>query len=183
MSKALKNLRQDGCYYVDKTALIQDLVRRGRYYFLSRPRRFGKSLLVDTIKCLFEGRKELFEGLAIDDSWNWAKNKHPVVRISFDGKYKDWKDIEKKLLVQFAMLEEKYQFQFPPSVPNAAPEKMIYTLFHLHQKTGKKVVVLIDEYDNPILSQIVNRDQAQENSDYLKDFYGTLKGCQSGYSF
>ena len=78
-------LREEGCYYVDKTGLVMDLIESGSYFFLSRPRRFGKSLLVDTLKELFEGNRALFEGLAADTRWDWTK-RYPVIRISFsDG--------------------------------------------------------------------------------------------------
>ena len=83
--QTLGNIRARNCYYVDKTPHVLRLVREGTHYFLSRPRRFGKSLLVDTLKELFEGNAELFRGLAIHGEWDWAV-KHPVVRISFGGR-------------------------------------------------------------------------------------------------
>ncbi|MCX8144666.1 MAG: AAA family ATPase, partial [Bacteroidia bacterium] len=77
--QSFENIRKDNYIYVDKTNYIYDLLNSGKYFFISRPRRFGKSLLVDTIKCLFEGKKELFEGLFIYDKWNWEE-KYPVIR-------------------------------------------------------------------------------------------------------
>ena len=79
-------LRNTNSYYVDKTSLIQDLIERGDHYFLFRPRRFGKSLLISTLKALFEGQEVLFKGLDIHDHWDWSSI-HPVVRLSFGGKY------------------------------------------------------------------------------------------------
>ncbi|MCY4303007.1 MAG: AAA family ATPase, partial [Aestuariivita sp.] len=83
-----ETIRSEGFYYADKTPLIRRLVEDGRHYFLSRPRRFGKSLLVSTLKALFEGREELFNGLDIQDHWDWSVV-HPVVRLSFDGMYNE----------------------------------------------------------------------------------------------
>ncbi|WP_037486335.1 AAA family ATPase, partial [Sphaerotilus natans] len=80
----LRQIREDGYYYVDKSGMAVDLIDAGKYYFLSRPRRFGKSLLVDTLKELFEGNRALFTGLAADSRWDWSK-RHPVIRISFAG--------------------------------------------------------------------------------------------------
>ncbi len=82
--QSFSDLRQDGCYHVDKTPLIWQMIDEGRYYFLSRPRRFGKSLLVDTLQELFEGNESLFEGLDIHPHWDWSV-KHPVVRLTLDG--------------------------------------------------------------------------------------------------
>ncbi|MCY4444526.1 MAG: AAA family ATPase, partial [Proteobacteria bacterium] len=79
-----RSIRENNFYYVDKTKHLKTLIKEGKYYFLSRPRRFGKSLLVSTLNNLFKGEKELFKDLHIYDHWNWSK-KHPVIRISFDG--------------------------------------------------------------------------------------------------
>ena len=92
-----RRLRQKDAYYVDKTPLIRRLVDDGDYYFLSRPRRFGKSLLISTLKSLFECDEELFRGLDIHDNWNWSAP-HPVVRLSFGGKYSDADDLERSIL-------------------------------------------------------------------------------------
>ncbi|MDE0097760.1 MAG: AAA family ATPase, partial [Gammaproteobacteria bacterium] len=89
-----RRLREQDCYYVDKTRLIRELIDQGDYYFLSRPRRFGKSLLVDTLRSLFEGSEELFRGLDIHGHWDWAAQ-HPVVRLSFGGKYNEPEDVER----------------------------------------------------------------------------------------
>ncbi|MCG5505069.1 AAA family ATPase, partial [Ectothiorhodospira variabilis] len=83
--QTFSEIREGGYYYVDKTPIIERLVQQNKYYFLSRPRRFGKSLLLDTLRCLFEGRQSLFEGLYIHDRWDWQQT-HPVIRLSFgDG--------------------------------------------------------------------------------------------------
>ena len=93
------SLRDDGSYYVDKTALLKQLIDEGRFYFLSRPRRFGKSLLVSTLKALFEGQEDLFRGLNIYDHWDWS-GKFPVVRLSFDGGYGQPGNVESHSLRQ-----------------------------------------------------------------------------------
>jgi len=95
--QSFSRLRETDSYYVDKTPMIRDLIERGDYWFLSRPRRFGKSLLVDTLKALFEGQKTLFRGLEIHDHWDWSVI-HPVVRLSFDRKYDPPEHIERNIL-------------------------------------------------------------------------------------
>ena len=97
-------IRNEGFYYVDKTPLIRQLVSAGRHYFLSRPRRFGKSLLVDTLKALFAGQEELFRWLDIHDHWDWSVT-HPVVRLSFDRKYDGPEDIERNNANQLGLIE------------------------------------------------------------------------------
>ncbi|MEB3299817.1 MAG: AAA family ATPase [Candidatus Sericytochromatia bacterium] len=82
--QTFREIREEGCYYVDKTGHAVDLVRSGKMFFMSRPRRFGKSLFVDTLKELFEGNRELFTGLAAEDRWDWSV-KHPVIRLSFSS--------------------------------------------------------------------------------------------------
>ena len=105
-----ENLRQRNCYYVDKTHIIKELIDDGYCYFLSRPRRFGKSMIVSTIKRLFEGKKELFEGLFIYNNWDFCeKNQHPVIRISFDGgRNKTPNNIDKNIISQLESIEQDY---------------------------------------------------------------------------
>ncbi len=112
-------LRESNSYYVDKTLLIQDLIERGDYCFLSRPRGFGKSQLLDTIKTLFEGREELFEGLVICDHWDWSVS-CPVVRLSFDRLYGEPKDIERSILSQLNEIEQEAALS--TSIWQTAPE-------------------------------------------------------------
>lgn len=143
-------IRNDGCYYVDKTAIIQNLIEEGSFYFLSRPRRFGKSLLLDTFKSLFEGEENLFRGLAIYDHWDWSV-KCPVVRLSFDAKYNEPGDLERNVYTQLLINERNAGLETVVQNLDSGPNRLLNLLDHLHHKTGERVVVLADEYDKPIL--------------------------------
>ncbi|MCY4219345.1 MAG: AAA family ATPase [Gammaproteobacteria bacterium] len=103
--QTFSTLREEGCYYVDKTPLIRELIRTGRHYFLSRPRRFGKSLLVSTRKELFDGNEPLFRGLDIHPHWDWSV-KYPVVRISFGGNNDTPDEIQNHVLNQLYKIEQ-----------------------------------------------------------------------------
>ncbi|MCY4289101.1 MAG: AAA family ATPase [Aestuariivita sp.] len=166
-------LRTTNSYYVDKTPLIRDLVERGDHYFLSRPRRFGKSLLIDTLKALFEGQEALFTGLDIYDHWDWSVS-HPVVRLSFGGKYNEPEEIEGDLLEQLEAVEDKYGLT-AATTANSGPTRLRNVLRRLHQKTEQRVVVLVDEYDKPILDVLEHPEQARSNREYLRGFYGIIK--------
>ena len=172
---SFRNIRDRGYYYVDKTRHIQRLVDEGEYYFLSRPRRFGKSLLVDTLHELFAGSEELFRGLYIHERWDW-KAKHPVVRLSFDGKYSEPGNLESSIFNQLIALEEDAGI-VPLAEARTGPDRLQYLIHRLYRKTGQQVVVLVDEYDKPILETLENRQQAEANRDYLRGFYGIIKGC------
>ncbi len=173
-------LRNTGSYYVDKTSLIQNLIAQGDYWFLSRPRRFGKSLLVSTLKALFEGREELFNGLDIQDHWDWSVT-HPVVRLSFDGKYNEPEDIARNLRTQLDVIERNAGL--PKATYQTAPERLLDLLDRLHHMTGQRVVVLVDEYDKPILDTLRDPDQARANREYLRGFYGMIKGSAAHVRF
>ena len=168
-----RTIREEGCYYVDKTPLIRRLVDGGRYYFLSRPRRFGKSLLIDTLRELFSGNEPLFRGLAIHEQWDWSET-HPVVRISFGGKYNEPEDLANDILVQLAILERNADLA-PESGNLTGPGRLRSLLDRLHDKTGKRVAVLVDEYDKPILDVLDKPEMANANREYLRGFYGVIK--------
>ncbi len=174
-------LREENYYYVDKTPLIQQLVSCGRHYFLSRPRRFGKSLLVDTLKELFGGNEPLFQGLHIHDHWDWSV-RHPIVRLSFDGKYKDPMDTEHEIQSQLALIEKQAGLE-PPSTPCPAQSRLRTLFANLHYATGLQVVVLVDEYDKPILDVIDNEAMAIANRDHLGGVYGIIKGSAEHVRF
>ena len=176
-----RTIREQDFYYVDKSSHIQRLVNQGRYYFLSRPRRFGKSLLVDTLRELFEGNESLFRDLAIHDKWDWSA-KHPVVRLSFDGKYNEPRDVERSVLNQLVWIEEENQLE-PLDPASTGPERLQDILRRLHRTTGQQVVVLVDEYDKPILDVIGNPEMATANRDYLRGFYGIIKGSAEHVRF
>jgi len=166
-------IRSENFYYVDKTSLIRKLVDEGRHYFLSRPRRFGKSLLLDTIKALFEGQEALFRGLAIHDHWDWSVT-HPVLRLSFGGKYDGPEDIEGDIIEQLEGLEREHDLA-PAPASDTAPRRLRNLLDRLHRKAGQQVVVLVDEYDKPILDALHDPARARANRDYLRGVYGIIK--------
>ncbi len=174
-------IRSGDFYYVDKTPLIRQLVDGGRHYFLSRPRRFGKSLLVDTIKALFEGQEELFRGLAIHPHWDWSVT-HPVVRLSFGRKYDTPEDIERNIANQLGLIEHAVGLD-PSSIAEAPPERLRTLLYRLHHKTGQQVVVLVDEYDKPILDGLHDPDMARANRESLRSVYGMIKDSAAHVRF
>ncbi len=174
-SPAFRNIRERGCYYVDKTPHIHRLTDGGEYYFLSRPRRFGKTLLVDTMQELFEGSEELFRGLHIHDRWDWSVS-HPVVRLSFGGKYSQPVDLENNTNVQLAEIEKDAGIE--PLTPTvSAPDRLYRLIRELHRTAGRQVVVLVDEYDKPILDTLENETLVRANRDYLRGLYGVIKDC------
>ena len=169
-----RTLREEGCYYVDKTALIGQLIKQGRHYFLSRPRRFGKSLLVDTLQALFEGHEALFRGLAIHEHWDWSPAQaHPVVRFSFGARYNRPDALERNLHTQLAILERQHGLS--PGTPVESPDRLLDLLHRLHEHTGRQVVVLVDEYDKPLLDVLSDPEQFETHRDTLGGFYGVLK--------
>ncbi len=167
-----KKLRSGGFLYVDKTEEIYHLASEGGYYFLSRPRRFGKSLLVSTLKELFSGRKELFSDLWIEDKWDWDK-KHPVLHIPFSSLgYKELgldralhRHLDKEIARRgFDIDEESLSQKF---------EELLRALSQENQ-----VVLLIDEYDKPIIDYLGDElEQAIANQQVLKNFYSVIKDC------
>ena len=179
--QSLRTIRDNDCYYVDKTPLIHELVSQGRHYFLSRPRRFGKSLLIDTLRELFSGNEPLFRGLAIHEQWDWSET-HPVVRLSFDGKSSEVGNLEGNVLKQLEIIERN--FGLDPAPPtDAGPERFMDLLDRLHRKTGREVVVLVDEYDKPILDVLDKPELAIANREYLRGFYGVIKGSAEHVRF
>ncbi len=135
--QSFRRLREKDCYYVDKTTLIAELIRRGEHYFLSRPRRFGKSLLIDTLRELFSGNEPLFRGLAIHDHWDWSET-HPVVRIGFGAKSSEPGNLEGNVRKQLEIIERNFGLDPAPST-DKGPDRFIDLLDRLHHKTGKQV--------------------------------------------
>ncbi len=158
--------------YVDKTKEIYELLNEaGKYFFLSRPRRFGKSLFIDTLQEVFEGNKELFKGLYIYDKYNFEK--YPVIKISWAGAdYQTTDDLEAKIRTVFRQNQERLGIECRESRPNRHFEELIQKVYKKYQKP---VVVLIDEYDKPILNVIENINQARINREIIKGIYEVLK--------
>lgn len=173
-------IREEGYYYVDKTHLAQELVNEGVHYFLSRPRRFGKSLFLDTLKELFEGNEPLFRGLAIHDQWDWSVQ-YPVLRISFgSGNFNEVDFLAKSLAEQLTVLEQQWGLS---AVFETASGRFKSLIQQVEQQTHLPVVILIDEYDKPILDALENRDLASANRDFLRGFYSTIKDYDAKIKF
>ncbi len=178
--QSFRNLRERNCYYVDKTAYIERLVDEGTHYFLSRPRRFGKSLFLDTLKELFEGNEKLFEGLHVHAGWNWGE-RHPVVRLSFSGgNFTETAGLHAYVAAQLNRLERAAGVQ---ACFDTAPERFGDLLTSLHERNGQPVVVLVDEYDKPILEALGAPPVARANRDFLRGLYGVIKDCDAHVRF
>ncbi|NWH05056.1 ATP-binding protein [Desulfobacter latus] len=163
--------------YVDKTDLIHQIISQGKYYFLSRPRRFGKSLLIDTIAEAFQGKKELFSGLFIENSWDWDE-KYPVIHIDLaESVIKSPDRLDQRLHRILAIKAEQAGFTLTCSHVDDCFEELIQKLYH---KNNRRVVVLVDEYDKPILDNITDPETACELRDGLRNFYSVLK-AQGAY--
>ena len=168
-----RTIREEGLYYVDKTQLIHEMVREGRHYFLSRPRRFGKSLLVDTLRQLFSGNESLFRGLLIHEQWDWTDT-YPVIRLSFGGKTNESGNLEANVHKQLEIIGRNFDLDLGPPT-EAGPDRFMDLIDQLHRNTGRQVVVLVDEYDKPILDTLNKPDIAESNREYLRGFYGVIK--------
>jgi hypothetical protein len=163
---------EGGYYYVDKTALAWQLIENGKYYFLSRPRRFGKSLFLDTLKEIFSARQDLFRGLAIDAHYDWQVS-HPVLRLNLARR----NHVSVQQCVEMVNHQlQAYEQEFGLPAGASAPALRLADLIaRLHLQTGKKVVVLVDEYDKPILDHIDQPESARQMRDFLRDLYSALK--------
>jgi hypothetical protein len=177
-------LRSEGYIYIDKTPFIAQMTRQGGACFLSRPRRFGKSLLVDTMEQAFSGKHELFTGLYLDSpesGWDWSK-KHPVIKISFGtGSYKNLDELRQSILFQIEEIHQKLGLPPPTdSLPSLALRKLIKSAFASANTT---VVVLIDEYDKPILDALPDIELSTLMRTELRSFYGILKDADEFLRF
>ena len=172
-----ESLRKDGYMYVDKTAWVYKLVNTGRYYFLSRPRRFGKSLLLSTIEAYLEGKRELFEGLAIEQlEKNWTK--HPILHLDLNTeKYTTPEALDAILDDALSGWESLYGRRESERSLSLRFQGIIRRAC---EQTGERVVILVDEYDKPMLQAIGNPELQTAYRDTLKAFYGALKS-RDGY--
>ncbi len=178
---SLRKIRTRDCYYVDKTDHVRRLAEGGDYYFLSRPRRFGKTLLVDTLQKLFEGSEEPFRGLAIHDGWDWSA-RHPVVRLDFSGVGRFDGPDGVRGTVEAQLEETEMQAGLEPG-PAGAAIRFRHLIRTLHERTGQRAVVLVDEYDKPILDALGDRELALANRDFLRSLYGVIKACDEQLRF
>ena len=178
--RSFLEVREENCYYVDKTAYIGRLLDEGKHYLLSRPRPFGKSLFPDTCKELFAGSEPLFRGLAIHDRWDWSV-RHPVLRLSFgSGHFQRPNDLRKEVEDRLRDLEEETGVANRRVGPAARLRRLIETL---HGRTGRRVAVLIDEYDKPVLDALETPDVARANRDFLRGLYAVVKDCDAHIRF
>ena len=172
-----ESLRKDGFFYVDKTALMYQLVTTGRYYFLSRPRRFGKSLLISTLEAYFQGKKELFDGLAVaslEKEWK----QHPVLHLDLNTQnYSSVSALEDILNEALSGWEDMYGAN---DVEIGFARRFAGIIRRAATTTGERVVILVDEYDKPLLQTIGNPELQEEYKKILKSFYGALKS-EDGY--
>ena len=179
--QTFREVREQDCYYVDKTGYARRLLDEGKHYFLSRPRRFGKSLFLDTLKELFEGNEPLFEGLAVRNGWDWSV-RHPVLRLDFSsGHYRGSDDLWIELAAQLEILEEEAGIVGRPDAP--ASVRFRHLIRGLHRRSGQPVVVLVDEYDKPILDALDVPDIAGANRDFLRGLYATVKFSDADIRF
>jgi hypothetical protein len=177
-----KKLIEGNYIYVDKTEYIYKLIQEGgNYYFLSRPRRFGKSLLISTIRYLFEGKKELFRELYIYDKWNWDET-YPVLRIDFaKTQVKNEEELQKELKATIIETGRRYDYEYNQEYTiNRNLEKLIE---RVNEVSKKQVVILIDEYDKPILDNIEKKEGVEMIREVLKGFYSVLKGLDEYIKF
>ena len=175
-----EDLRKEGYCYVDKTELMYQLVQSGKYYFLSRPRRFGKSLLLSTIQAYFEGKKELFRGLAVEQlEQEW--NTYPVLHLDLNAQKYDTPESLYSMLND-ALCNWESQYETRPSETTHSL-RFQGVIQRAAEKCGQKVVVLIDEYDKPMLQAIGNEPLQTEYRNTLKAFYGVLKSCDKYLRF
>jgi len=175
-----ESLRKDNYLYIDKTALIYKLVNTGRYYFISRPRRFGKSLLVSTLSAYFQGKKELFEGLAIEElEKDWKRV--PVFHLDLNnGKYDSLEGLNAVLNDHLSRWESIYGTR--PSEQTLSL-RFAGVIERAHQQTGERVAILIDEYDKPLLQNIGNDEMQEKLRATLRSFYSVIKGNDKDITF
>ena len=164
----LREMRTQGYAYVDKTPFVARLVEQGKYYFLARPRRFGKSLFVDTLAEAFMGSRELFEGLYLEEHWDWSRS-YPVLRFDFGrGEAHGPAALEDKIAYQINSQAEALGVALTEAEIGNRFDQFI---LRLARAIGQPVVVLIDEYDKPILDNFGNPSLAQALREVLKNFY------------
>ena len=170
--QTFEDIRRDGYVYVDKTEQVYRLAVNGKFYFLSRPRRFGKSLLLSTMEAYFLGRKDLFDGLAITElETEWTE--HPVLRIDLSGRSYDREDVLSQTLDNFlSRWEKQFGVDNSSDVPGLRFGNVIDAA---HARTGRQVVILIDEYDKPIVDNLTNPELAEVYRTQLQGFYSVMK--------
>ncbi|MCF8105316.1 MAG: ATP-binding protein [Desulfohalobiaceae bacterium] len=178
--QTFEKLIESNCYYVDKTRFISELAQAGDYYFLSRPRRFGKSLFLSTIKAAYQGKKDLFQGQYLFDHWDWDRT-NPVVHISFgSGVLRTIEELQQSFTYILSEHAKEYKISFSYDDLRSRFAELIHTLC---RQFGQKVVVLVDEYDKPILDNIEKPATAVEIREELKNYYSVIKDADPYLEF
>ncbi|MDR2346738.1 MAG: ATP-binding protein [Planctomycetaceae bacterium] len=179
--QTFEEIRTENYLYVDKTESIYRIASTWKVYFLSRPRRFGKSLTISTLDALFSGRKELFKGLYIYDKWDWNKH-HPIIRIDWTLiSHKTPEELEQNLFIRLQIMAKNNDMTL---LSRCAADCLGELIEELHRKTGEKVVILIDEYDVPILDVMGKSSEAiKAMQESLHDIYKVLKGSDAHIKF
>ena len=174
-------IREDNHYYIDKTPMAYQLVTEGSHYFLSRPRRFGKSLFLDTLAELWTGNEVLFQGLWIHDKWDWSVS-YPVIRIGFGGGV--MMNVETQLPNKIAEQMRINAERLGLNIELGEAETCFANLIRAAEaKTGQKVVILIDEYDKPILDNLTKPELAKAMRDELRNLYSVIKDLDASIRF
>ena len=170
--QSFENLREGNFIYVDKTRYIEKIVNGSQYYFLGRPRRFGKSLFLSTLKCFFEGKRELFKGLYIDTiDWDWKP--YPVLHLDLNNQqYKEENNLD-ILIENFLSIKEK-EYDITPTQQDHSV-RFSNLIKGMYETTGKRVVILVDEYDKPLVNNIHNRNRFEMYRDKLATIYSNFK--------
>ena len=178
--QTFSEIREEGYVYVDKTPLIHRLVTEGKYYFLSRPRRFGKSLLVSTLQDLFEGRRELFKGLDIEDKWLWETT-CPVIKLSFGGVARSLADMKQDVIN--ILDENQRRLGITCNKPDDIGGCFKQLIWGAYQQYGQKVIILVDEYDKFIVDNLDQPEVAKHGREVLRDIYSIIKDSDAYIKF
>lgn len=168
--QSFSELRTRNMLYVDKTPQIHRLISTGKYYFLSRPRRFGKSLTLSTLRAIYEGKRELFQGLWIENQWDWEKV-HPVIHLSFSSIGYRTLGLEAAIAAELHIISKTFGVELQEQAIDRQFDELIRKLA---QRDGK-VVVLIDEYDKPLIDYLDDIPLAKANQQVMKTFYSVIK--------
>ncbi len=175
--QTFEKIRGEDYLYIDKTEAIYRLLMAGDYFFLSRPRRFGKSLTLSTIKAIYQGQRALFSGLWIEDQWDWA-TVHPVIHLSFSGIGYQTIGLEAAIEAEIRLVAEQFDLQ----LVQQGIDRLFAELLRKLADQGQ-VVLLIDEYDKPIIDYLDNIEQAKANQAVLKTFYSVIKNSDPHIEF
>ena len=179
--QTFREIREDDCYYVDKTGFALRLITEGKYYFLSRPRRFGKSLFIDTLAELFAGNEPLFRGLHCHGSWDWSV-RYPVIRISFaEGVMESRAALDER--IDYLLAHNAQRLGIGELVQGSVSSRFSTLIEQAGLLHGQRVVVLVDEYDKPILDNLTRPEVARQMRDGLRDLYSVIKGQDAHIKF